>query len=162
MYRDIFKEEHQILRESLKKFVENEIVPYLNKWEEEEEIPKGLYKKMGAMGYLGIRYLTEYGGSEGDIFMTLVLAEEVARCHSCGVAVSVVAHTDIASPHLAMEGNRNQKERYIPATIKGEKLCAIFVTETDAGSDVAGIKTIARKDGDSYILKAGSLCNLCF
>ncbi len=152
MYRDIFKEEHRILRESLKRFVEKEIAPYVDQWEEEKEIPKSLYKKMGAMGYLGIRYPKEYGGSEGDIFMTIVLAEEIARCRSGGVTISVTAHTDMASPHLAREGNENQKEIYLPPIIRGEKLCAIAVTEPDAGSDVAGIKTIARKDGDSYIL----------
>jgi acyl-CoA dehydrogenase len=152
MYRDIFSEEHRILRGSLRRFVKNEILPYVDQWEEKKEIPKSLYKKMGAMGYLGIRYPEEYGGYEGDIFMTLVLAEELALCRSCGVTISVLAHTDMASPHLAHEGNSEQKDKYLPFIIKGEKLSAIVVSEPDAGSDVAGIKTIAKKDGDSYIL----------
>jgi len=152
MYRDIFKEEHRILRESLRRFIKNEIAPYVDQWEEEKEIPKSLYKKMGAMGYLGIRYPKEYGGSEGDIFMTIVFAEELARSRSCGLACAVTSHTDMGSPHLAREGNENQKKIYLPPIIRGEKLCAIVVTEPDAGSDVGGIKTIARKDGDNYIL----------
>lgn len=152
MYRDIFKEEHYILRESLKRFVGNEIVPYVDQWEDEGGIPKSLFEKMGEMGYLGIRHPKEYGGSEGDIFMTLVLAEEIARCRSSGVMAAVTVHTDMASPHLAREGNADQKEKYLPPIIQGEKICAIAVTEPDAGSDVAGIKMTAKKDGDSYVL----------
>lgn len=152
MYRDIFKEEHNILRESLKRFVENEIVPHVDQWEEERYIPKEIFKQMGEMGYLGIRHPVEYGGSGGDIFMTLVLAEEIARCRSAGVMAAVTMHTDMASPHLARKGNEEQKQKYLPRIISGEIRCGIAVTEPDAGSDVAGIKTTARRNGDSYIL----------
>ncbi len=152
MYRDIFKEEHQILRDSLRRFVTQEIVPHVDQWEEKGAIPKSLFKKMGDMGYLGIRHPKEYGGSEGDIFMTLVLAEELARCRSAGVTAAVTVHTDMASPHLVREGNAQQKEKYLPAIIRGEKICAIAVTEPDAGSDVAGIRLTAKRDGDRFIL----------
>ncbi|HDZ24375.1 MAG TPA: acyl-CoA dehydrogenase [Desulfobacteraceae bacterium] len=152
MYRDMFKDEHNILRESLKKFVANEIVPHVDQWEEEGSIPKDLFLKMGKMGYLGIRHPVEYGGSGGDIFMTLVLAEEIARCRSAGVMASVTMHTDMASPHLAREGNEEQKQKYLTRIIDGETRCGIAVTEPDAGSDVAGIRTTARRDGDSYLL----------
>lgn len=157
MYRDIFKEEHNILRESLKRFVENEIVPHVDQWEEERYIPKDLFKRMGDMGYLGIRHPVEYGGSGGDIFMTIVFAEELARCRSCGLSCAVTSHTDMGSPHLAQAGSADQKEKYLRPIISGEKICAIAVTEPDAGSDVAGIKTTARKDGDSYILNGSKV-----
>lgn len=157
MYRDIFKEEHNILRESLKRFVENEIVPHVDQWEEERYIPKDLFKRMGDMGYLGIRHPVEYGGSGGDIFMTIVFAEELARCRSCGLSCAVTSHTDMGSPHLAQAGSADQKEKYLRPIISGEKICAITVTEPDAGSDVAGIKTTARKDGDSYILNGSKV-----
>ncbi|MBK5100714.1 MAG: acyl-CoA dehydrogenase family protein [Desulfobacteraceae bacterium] len=157
MYRDIFKEEHNILRESLKRFVENEIVPHVDQWEEERYIPKDLFKRMGDMGYLGIRHPVEYGGSGGDIFMTIVFAEELARCRSCGLSCAVTSHTDMGSPHLAKAGSADQKEKYLRPIISGEKICAIAVTEPDAGSDVAGIKTTARKDGDSYILNGSKV-----
>ena len=152
MYRNIFKEEHNILRASVRKFVENEIIPNIDRWEEEGAIPKGLFRKMGEMGYLGIRHPVEYGGSGGDIFMALVFAEEMARSRSCGLTCAVTSHTDMGSPHLAKEGNEQQKEKYLRPIIKGEKICAIVVTEPDAGSDVANIKTTAKRDGDSYIL----------
>jgi len=157
MYREIFKEEHNILRESLKRFVENEIVPHVDQWEEERYIPKDLFKRMGDMGYLGIRHPVEYGGSGGDIFMTIVFAEELARCRSCGLSCAVTSHTDMGSPHLAKAGSADQKEKYLRPIISGEKICAIAVTEPDAGSDVAGIKTTARKDGDSYILNGSKV-----
>ena len=157
MYRDIFKEEHNILRESLKRFVENEIVPHVDQWEEEGYIPKDLFKQMGDMGYLGIRHPVKYGGSGGDIFMTIVFAEELARCRSCGLSCAVTSHTDMGSPHLTQAGSANQKEKYLRPIISGEKICAIAVTEPDAGSDVAGIKTTARKDGDSYILNGSKV-----
>lgn len=157
MYRDIFKEEHNILRRSIKKFVEKEIVPHVDQWEEEKSIPKNLFKQMGQTGYLGIRHPLEYGGSGGDIFMTLVLAEELARCRSAGLTAAVTVHTDMASPHLAREGNPEQKEKYLPSIIRGEKVCAIAVTEPNAGSDVGGIKTTAKKDGDEYVLNGSKV-----
>lgn len=157
MYRDIFSEEHRILRESLRRFVTNEIVPYVDRWEEEGTIPRELFKKMGEMGYLGIRYPQEYGGTGGDVFMSLVLAEEMARCRSCGVAAAVTVHTDMASPHLVHEGNSGQLKKYLPSIIQGERICAIAVTEPDAGSDVAAIRTTAKKDGESYVLNGSKI-----
>lgn len=152
MHHYFFTEGHEIFRRSVRSFVENEVIPSIDQWEEGGQIPKDIYKHMGELGFLGIRYPERYGGSEADVFMTVAFVEEIARCRSAGFTGSVLVHSDMASPHLAKEGTDKQKEKYLVPIIKGEKICAVAITEPNAGSDVAGITTTARKEGDRYVL----------
>ena len=147
-----FGEEHRLFRDNLRRFVEHEIVPHALAWEDAGMVPRAVLRRMGELGFLGIRYAQEYGGSELDTLYSAILAEELGRSTFGGVAVTVTVHTDMASPHLANFGNPKQLARYLPPIIRGESICAVAVTEPDAGSDVAGIRTRAARDGDSWVI----------
>ncbi len=147
-----FREEHELFRSAIRRFVEEEIVPNVDEWEERGEIPRSLFRQLGELGFLGVEYPPEYGGGGADFWMTVVLAEEMARCRAGGVAFSVIVHTDMSSPWLARLGTGEQKERYLPSVISGEKVCALAITEPGAGSDMAGIATRAERDGDDWVL----------
>jgi alkylation response protein AidB-like acyl-CoA dehydrogenase len=152
-----FTEEHEIFREQVRTFVEKEIHPHIDHWEQEELFPKSLYRRMGELGFLGIRYPEKYGGSGGDIWMTLVFCEELCRCRALGLPMSVLVHTDMSSTHIARYGTDEQRQKYLVPMITGEKVCAIGVSEPAAGSDVAGIQTTAVKDGDSYVINGSKI-----
>ena len=147
-----FGEEHELFRKSLRRFVQEEIAPHVDEWEELEEIPRELFRRMGELGFLGLEYPRVYGGAGADFWMTVVLAEELARCRSGGVAFSVIVHTDMSSPWLARLGTAEQRQRYLPAIISGEKVCALAITEPGAGSDMAGLVTRARRDGAQWVI----------
>ena len=149
---DYFRDEHQLFRSAVRRFVEEEIVPNVDEWEERGEIPRSLFRQLGELGFLGVEYPSEYGGGGADFWMTVVLAEEMARCRAGGVAFSVIVHTDMSSPWLARLGTAEQKARYLPSVISGEKVCALAITEPGAGSDMAGIATRAERDGDEWVL----------
>jgi alkylation response protein AidB-like acyl-CoA dehydrogenase len=152
-----FTEEHEIFREQVRNFVNKEVSPHIDQWEEEELFPKALYQRMGELGFLGIRYPEKYGGSNGDIWMTLAFCEELCRCHAFGLPMSVLVHTDMSSTHIARYGTEEQRQQYLVPMIKGEKVCAIGVSEPAAGSDVAGIQTTAVRDGDSYVINGSKI-----
>ncbi len=147
-----FTEEHEALRDQVRRFVETEIKPHALKWEEDGFVPREVLRKMGSLGFLGIRYPSEYGGSEMDTMATVVFAEELGRSTFSGVAITALVHTDMASVHIANAGSQVQRDRLMPAIIAGEKIVAVAVTEPDAGSDVKGIRTTARREGASYVL----------
>jgi acyl-CoA dehydrogenase len=147
-----FREEHAALRTQIRRFVEEEIKPRAAEWEEAGFVPREVLRRMGALGFLGIRYPEEFGGSALDTLATMVLAEELGRSTFGGVAVTVLVHTDMASPHLANAGSAAQMRRWMPGIIAGTCITAVAVTEPDAGSDVAAIRTLARRDGDDYVL----------
>ena len=147
-----FREEHELFRSAIRRFVEDEIVPNVDEWEEHGEIPRSLFRQLGELGFLGVEYPPEYGGGGADFWMTVVLAEEMARCRAGGVAFSVIVHTDMSSPWLARLGTAEQKARFLPAVTSGEKVCALAITEPGAGSDMAGIATRAERDGDDWVL----------
>ena len=147
-----FHEEHELFRSAIRRFVEEEIVPNVDEWEERGEIPRSLFRQLGELGFLGVEYPPEYGGGGADFWMTVVLAEEIARCRAGGVAFSVIVHTDMSSPWLARLGTGEQKARYLPSVTSGEKVCALAITEPGAGSDMAGISTRAERDGDDWVL----------
>ena len=147
-----FSEEHEMLRAQLRRFVEEEIKPHGLKWEEQGFTPREVLRKMGALGFLGIRYPAEYRGSEMNMLGSVVLAEELGRSTFSGVAITVLVHTDMASVHIFNAGSRAQKDRFMPDIIAGKKIVAVAVTEPGAGSDVKGIRTTARRDGDHYVL----------
>ncbi len=152
-----FTEEHEIFREQVRNFVDKEIRPHIDQWEEEQLFPKSLYRRMGELGFLGIRFPEKYGGSNGDIWMTLAFCEEMCRCHAFGLPMSVLVHTDMSSTHIARYGNEEQKQQYLVPMITGEKVCAIGVSEPAAGSDVAGIQTTAVRDGDTYVINGAKI-----
>ncbi|WP_336809870.1 acyl-CoA dehydrogenase family protein [Bosea sp. MMO-172] len=152
-----FTEEHEALRDQVRRFVETEIKPHALQWEEDGFVPRDVLRKMGELGFFGIRYPAEYGGSEMDTMATVVLAEELGRSTFSGVAITALVHTDMASVHIANAGNPAQKDKYLPGIIAGEKIVAVAVTEPDAGSDVKGIRTTARREGDHYVLNGAKM-----
>ena len=152
-----FTPEHELLRAQVRRFVENEVLPVAERWEAEGAVPREVLRKMGTLGFLGIRYGERYGGSALDTLATVVLAEELGRSSFGGFAITVLVHTDMASPHLANAGSEAQKSRYLPAVISGEAITAVAVTEPDAGSDVAGIRTRATRRGDRWVLEGTKL-----
>ncbi|HXG31276.1 MAG TPA: acyl-CoA dehydrogenase family protein [Thermodesulfobacteriota bacterium] len=152
----ILREEHETFRRSVRRFVEKEVTPYTEEWEERGEIPRSIWRRMGELGFLGIEYPEEYGGAGADFFHTLVFMEEISRCGAMGFPISVSVHTDMASPYLRL-GTEKQKRRYLPQITRGEKICAIAVTEPSGGSDVAGIHTYAKRDGKHYVLNGGKI-----
>jgi acyl-CoA dehydrogenase len=147
-----FSEEHEMLRAQVRRFVEEEIKPHALAWEEQGFTPRAILRKMGTLGFLGIRYPAEYGGSEMNTLGSVVLAEELGRSTFSGVAITVLVHTDMASVHIFNTGSKAQKDRFMPDIIAGKKIVAVAVTEPGAGSDVKGIRTTARRDGDHYVL----------
>jgi acyl-CoA dehydrogenase len=153
----IFGEEHEIFRRSVRQFIEKEVIPHTEEWEENEEIPRWVWRRMGELGFLGIEYPEEYGGAGADFISTLVFIEEISRCGSMGFPISATVHTDMASPHLFSSGTEEQKRKYLSQIIKGEKICAIAVTEPSGGSDVAGTHTYALRDGKNYILNGNKI-----
>lgn len=148
-YRQYFGETHRMVRETVRKFVDREIKPYVDEWEEQGEFPRELYRKAGDAGILGIGYPEEYGGSGGDIFVKIASSEELMRCGSAGV-VAGLGSLDISIPHILALGTDDQKSRFVPPVLRGEKISALGVTEPDAGSDVARIRTKAVLEGHYY------------
>ena len=147
-----FGEEHEILRSQVRRFVETEIKPNARAWEEAGFVPREILQRMGKLGFLGIRYAAQYGGSEMDVLASVVLAEELGRSTFGGVAITVLVHTDMASVHIYNSGASAIKDRFMPDIISGTKIVAVAVTEPGAGSDVKNIRTTARRDGTEYVL----------
>jgi acyl-CoA dehydrogenase len=147
-----FSEELNMLRDQIRRFIETEIVPNGDAWEELGKVPRDVFAKMGALGILGMRYPEKYGGADLDIMASVVLAEELGRCTFGGFSADVLVHTDMASPHLANVGTPEQLERWMPAITSGKKICAVAVTEAGAGSDVAGMRTRAVRDGNGWVI----------
>jgi acyl-CoA dehydrogenase len=152
-----FRDEHDMLRDQLRRFVDQEVKPHAESWEETGSVPRDVLRRMGALGFLGIRYPEQYGGSALDSLGSVVLAEELARSTFGGVAITVLVHTDMASPHLMNAGTAEQKARYMPDIVAGKKICAVAVTEPGAGSDVKGIRTTARRDGGAWVLNGSKM-----
>ncbi len=153
-----FTEEHQMFRKTLRDFIEREVNPYTDEWESQGMFPaRELFKKMGALGVLGIEYDPAYGGGGADHLYTAIYGEEIGRMHSLGVAMALGAQTDMATPSLARYGTHELKEEFLRPAIKGEAIAAIAITEPDAGSDVAGLRTRAMRDGDDWIISGQKL-----
>src|SRR3954469_14000088 len=147
----IFTEEHDQLRESIRAFVKKELAPHAEEWEE-TTFPDSVFTRMGELGFLGLSYPEEYGGQGGDYYCNLVLGEEMTHSNSGGLAMGVAVHTDMATPPVFKFGTEEQKQAYLVPAIRGEKISCLGITEPDAGSDVAGIKTRAVRDGDEYVI----------
>lgn len=150
MTRAFLTDEHYIYRNSLRKFLEKEALPYFEEWEAAKEVPRDFWKKLGEQGYLCPQVEEEYGGFGADFAYAVVFAEEMERI---GTGLSGIGlHNDIVIPYIESYGTQEQKERWLPKSVSGEYISAIAMTEPGTGSDLAAIKTTAVKDGDDYII----------
>jgi len=147
----IFNEHHDQLRESIARYVAKELAPHAEEWEE-TTFPDSVFHRMGELGFLGLHVPEEYGGQGGDYFSSLVLAEEMGGSLSGGLTMGVAVHTDMAMPPILKFGTEEQKQEWVVPAVAGQKILCLGITEPDAGSDVAGIKTRAVKDGDEYVI----------
>lgn len=147
-----FTEEHQLFRESLKEFLQKEVVPHLEKWEETGTIEQFIWRKFGDMGYFGLATSEEYEGLGLDLFYTTILLEELQKINSGGFAAAIWAHVYLAMTHLNKNANHDQKQRYLVPSVLGEKIGCLGVTEPFGGSDVAGMRTTAVRKGNNYII----------
>jgi acyl-CoA dehydrogenase len=152
-----FTPEHEMLRKSIRSFVEREVTPRVAAWEEAGQIPKTFWRRLGELGFLGLDFPAEHGGGGGDFLSSVVLGEEMARCRSGGVAFSVLVHTDMSSPWLVRFGTEAQKQHYLPGIVRGETVCALGITEPGAGSDMAGLATRAERRGEHYRLSGSKI-----
>jgi alkylation response protein AidB-like acyl-CoA dehydrogenase len=147
----IFTDEHEQLRESIRAFVLRELAPHAEEWEE-TTYPDWVFRRMGELGFLGLSFPEEYGGQGGDYYCNLVLAEEMVQSRSGGLALGIAVHTDMTTPPILAFGTEEQKQAYLVPSIRGEKISCLGISEPDAGSDVAAIKTRAVRDGDEYVI----------
>ena len=149
--------EHEMLRAQVHRFVADEVEPHGAAWEEQGFVPREVLRRMGSLGFLGLVYAPEHGGAGADPLTNLVFAEALSQSTFGGFIVTVLVHTDMASPHLHHAGNAAQLAKYMPGIIGGETICAVAVTEPDAGSDVAGIRTRAERSGDDYVINGSKM-----
>ena len=150
-------EEHSLLRDQIRRFVTERVKPVAEAWEEDGMVPRDILREMGDLGFFGIRYPEAYGGSDMDTRATAVLAEELGRSTYSGFAITALVHTDMASIHLFNAGTEAQRAAHMPDVIAGKKIVAVGVTEPGAGSDVKGIRSFARRDGDHYVLNGSKM-----
>ncbi len=161
-----YTDEHRIFRDSLRKFVEKELIPHLEEWEEAGIIPKSIWKKMGDQGYLGTNVPEEYGGPGADFLYSVIVIEELSRANAS--SFSTWLHSDIVVPYITSFADEEQKKKYLPGCVTGDIITAVAMTEPNTGSDLAAIKTTAIDDGDTIILNGqktfisnGINCDLC-
>ncbi len=147
-----FTEEHEMFRKAVRDYAQKELLPHAEKWEEARYFPDEVFREMGKLGFLGARYPEEWGGAGGDIWHTACLAEELPHCGMAGLTMAMLVQADMATPIIGEIGTKEQIEEFLMPAISGEKIAALGVSEPDAGSDVAGIKTSAKWDGDDLII----------
>jgi alkylation response protein AidB-like acyl-CoA dehydrogenase len=152
----IFGDEHELFRKSVRAWIENEVIPHVDGWEEAGQIPRAVFRRMGELGFLGVQLPADYGGGGADFAMSVVLAEELARGRSGGFAFSVVVHTDMSSPWLVRFGTEAQKRRWLPAIARGETVCALAITEPGDYWVISGSKIFITNGvhGDLYFVAA--------
>jgi len=150
MRRDIFTEDHELFRSQVRRFVEKEVAPKVADWNARGMSDRETWRRAGAEGLLGVCAPTEYGGAGADFLYAAIVNEEMARVRAHGMMLSL--HADICLPYLLVYGTPEQKRRWVPGAVSGEVLLGIAMTEPGAGSDLAGIATTARRDGDTYVL----------
>jgi acyl-CoA dehydrogenase len=150
MGRNIYSEDHEIFRSSFKRYLEGEVVPHLEEWEEKREVPRSAWKKMGEQGFLCPWLEEKYGGSEADFQYSVIMAEEMSRVRAMGFSTSL--HSDIVVPYIHEYGTEEQKERWLQGCATGHIVTAIAMTEPGAGSDLQAIRTKAIRNGESYVV----------
>ena len=149
--------EHTTLQDLIAKFIEREVEPFGMQWEKQGYVPRDVLKKMGQAGLVGLMYEEDYGGAQADALTNLVFAEALSQSTFAGFVITVLVHTDMASPHLHHAGNAQQKAKYMPGIISGDTITAVGITEPGAGSDVAGIRTTAKRDGGGWVLNGSKI-----
>ncbi len=154
---EFFTEAHNVFRRAVRRFVEEEVKPYINEWEEAGEFPSTIFRRLGELGYLGIRYPKEYGGAGGDFFMAVVLAEELAKCGAGSLPMAIAVHTEMALPPILRFGTEEQKQRFLVPALKGEKIACLGITEPNAGSDVASLETKAVRYGEGWLINGSKI-----
>lgn len=147
-----FTEEHNAFRQSLRAFLDKEVVPFVDEWEEKGQIPKSIWKKMGNQGYLGLNYPEQYGGLDLDFYYSLIFCEEVSKCWAGGFTISALVIQYMSSPYIFKHGSDFLKEKYLSKIIAGDLVSCIGITEPGAGSDVQNIRTTAKREGDYYVV----------
>lgn len=147
-----FTEEHELFRKSFQEFLQKEVVPHIEKWEKTGTIERFIWKKFGEMGYFGLNYPEKYGGMGLDLFYMVIFLEELQKINSGGFAAAMWVHAYLAMTHVNHEGSEEIKQKYLPSSISGEKIGCLCISEPFGGSDVAGMKTTAVKEGDNYII----------
>jgi alkylation response protein AidB-like acyl-CoA dehydrogenase len=152
MYSKYFSEEHDFFRQSFRDFLNKEVVPHVDRWEETGQIDREIFKKMGDMGYFGLYYPEAYGGLNLDFFYTVIFLEEMQRVNSGGFAAAMWVQAFLGAQHLLKEGDERIKQEYLVPTLTGDKIGCLCITEPFGGSDVAGMRTTAVKDGDHYVI----------
>ena len=149
--------EHEVLQEQVARFIAREVEPHALAWEASGMVPRDVLRRMGEAGLLGLMYDPQYGGGGGDALTNLVFAESLSHSTFGGFIITVLVHTDMASPHLHHAGNAAQLQRWMPGITRGDIITAVGVTEPGAGSDVAGLRTTARREGDAWVLNGSKL-----
>jgi len=152
-----FTEEHEALRESIRRFMVNEVAPHAQEWEDARGFPDELFAKFAEHGFLGLKYPEQYGGQGGDHIHEAVMVEEFVHAQSGGIAAGIGAHVNIATPPVFKFGTEDQKQRYLVPAIAGKKIAGLAITEPDAGSDVAGIKTHAKKVEGGWLVNGSKM-----
>jgi acyl-CoA dehydrogenase len=160
-----YSEEHNIFRQAVRKFLEKEVIPYVEEWEEAGIVPRSIWKKMGDQGFLCMDVPEEYGGLGADYLYSVILIEELVRTNHSGLAAPL--HTDVVVPYMTSFGSEELKQKYLPGCISGDLITAIGMTEPNTGSDLASIRTTAVDDGDHVIINGqktfisnGMICDL--
>src|SRR5215475_7033482 len=147
-----YSEEHQHFRKTVRQFAEKELAPHVEEWEKDEVFPNWVFKRAGELGILGAHYPETVGGAGGDYWFSVAKSEELPRCMMGGVSMGLLVQSDMATPVINDIGTKEQKEEFLKPALRGEKVVALGVSEPNAGSDVAGIQTWAKKDGDDYVI----------
>ncbi|MBX3251281.1 MAG: acyl-CoA dehydrogenase family protein [Myxococcales bacterium] len=147
-----FTEDHKAFRKVVRDFAEKELAPHVDEWERDELFPNWVFKRAGELGILGAHYGEDVGGAGGDFWMNVVSSEELTRCGSAGVTMGLLVQASMATPCIADLGTDEQKKEFLEPALRGEKVAALGVSEPGAGSDVAGLRTTARLDGDDYVI----------
>src|SRR5712671_4959862 len=152
-----FTPEHDLFRQNLRHYVERELAPHALEWDEAGIFPREVFRGLAALGALGVNYPEEVGGSGGDYWYVVVLAEELVRSHNSGVNMGILVQAQIATPIIAEIGTAEQKREFLAPALAGEKIAALGISEPDAGSDVANLKTTARRVGDDYVINGAKM-----
>ena len=147
-----FREEHEQFRKTVRTFAQKELAPFADEWEKSECFPNEVFKRAGELGLFAAHYKEEQGGLGGDYWFSVAKGEELPHCRSAGVSMGLLVQGDMATPVIGDLGTKEQIEEFLKPALKGEKIAALGVSEPNAGSDVAGIQTWARKDGDDYVI----------
>lgn len=156
LLKEIENEEHRLLREAVRKFVKERVSPIAKEIDEKDEFPKEIFKEMVELGFTGIMIPEEYGGLGDDLLSAVIVLEEISR-ESASLALSLLAHSILCAHPILRFGNKEQKEKYLPKLAKGEMIGGLAITEPDAGSDAAGIKTVAKEEGDRFLINGSKI-----